>query len=142
MYYSSLDIAKYVIYYSHNNKYSISNLKLQKLLYFIQAYFLISSKQIQCFDEIIEAWDFGVVVPSIYHTFKQYGSGDILEYKDYNIQCINKSDRKMINNVIDELSLYTSTDLVDITQNQYPYKLARTTTSKEVTITSIKEYFN
>lgn len=44
MTYNALDVSQYVIKYSNEQDYGISNLKLQKILYFIQAYFLIEKK--------------------------------------------------------------------------------------------------
>ena len=34
-----LDVCRYIINYSNKKDYGISNLKLQKILYFIQAFF-------------------------------------------------------------------------------------------------------
>ena len=76
MIYKVLDVSRHVINYSNTQDYGISNLKLQKILYFIQAFFLVSTPE-QCFEEKIEAWDFGPVVPEAYREYKQYGSGDI-----------------------------------------------------------------
>ena len=56
MSYKVLDVCKYVIDYSNEKEYGISNLKLQKILYFIQAYFLIKQPSRCCFDDKIEAW--------------------------------------------------------------------------------------
>ena len=39
--YSALDVARYIIWYCEEKKYIVSNLKLQKILYFIQAKFLV-----------------------------------------------------------------------------------------------------
>ena len=36
--YNVLDVCRHVINYSNEKDYGISNLKLQKILYFIQAY--------------------------------------------------------------------------------------------------------
>ncbi len=50
----------------------ISNLKLQKLLYYCQAYsYALMGKPM--FAEDMEAWDYGPVVPSIYQEYKKYG---------------------------------------------------------------------
>lgn len=38
--YDAVSIARFVINYSNKQEYGISNLKLQKIMYFIQAYFL------------------------------------------------------------------------------------------------------
>ena len=74
--YDVQDVAEYVITYSEVKDYGISNLKLQKILYLIQAYSLIHTKK-PCFSEDIEAWDFGPVIPEVYRKYKQFGSTDI-----------------------------------------------------------------
>ena len=59
-----LDVSRYIINYCNENYYLISNLKLQKILYFVQAFFL-EAKNEECFREEIEAWDFGPVIPEV-----------------------------------------------------------------------------
>jgi len=54
----------------------ISNLKLQKLLYYAQGHHLGEGRG-QLFGDRIEAWAHGPVVPSEYRRFKTYGSGPI-----------------------------------------------------------------
>lgn len=156
--YNVLDISRYVINYSNKQGYGISNLKLQKLLYFIQADFLISNEGKPCFDEEIEAWNFGPVVPESYHTFKHFGSSNIPEIKSYikldnddiwslqrvlfDDSIIAPKDKKEIESVVDMFSRYSATALVSLTHNQAPWKNAyipgqNVIISKE----SIKEYF-
>ena len=74
--YRALDIAKYIINHEHEEGREISNLRLQKLLYFIQAKFIVETGK-PCFSDPIEAWDFGPVVTSVYHEYKLFGSFDI-----------------------------------------------------------------
>ena len=78
--YAALDIARYIIKYCKDNGYSISNLKLQKLLYFVQAQFLVTYNGRPAFEEKIEAWDFGPVVPEVYHYLK---CGAVLNYQHF-----------------------------------------------------------
>ena len=137
--YSALEVARHVINYSNSREYSVSNLKLQKLLYFIQAYFLIASCDGKpCFREKITAWDFGPVVPVVYSEFKQFGSTDIPTVSYYyddrqsdflkdNIvkfrdDVISNKDKKMIDDVIEKFSKYTASDLVKLTHNQAPWR--------------------
>ena len=56
--YNALDIARYIINYSIDNSYPVSNLKLQKLLYYVQANFLVNKNK-QCFYQEILNWDYG-----------------------------------------------------------------------------------
>lgn len=135
--YSALDVARYVINYSWELGQPISNLKLQKLLYFIQAEFLANTDTGACFGDEIEAWAFGPVIPSVYHEFKRYGSAIIPMIKDYldfsngiweakkvkyNEEVIDECDRDVIKNVIEDLKAYSATDLVDISHRQRPWK--------------------
>ncbi|MBT1166842.1 SocA family protein [Bifidobacterium simiarum] len=54
----------------------ISNMKLNKLLFFAQAISLQRYGR-PLFDDPIEAWTHGPVVPSVYHTFKSNGRNGI-----------------------------------------------------------------
>ena len=136
--YSALDVARYVVNYSNKKKYGISNLKLQKILYFIQAYFMIQGKKDGCFYDTIEAWDFGPVVPVVYREYKRYGScniptietyydfDDVWELKEnvFNEEIISKEDRKLIETVVDRFSNFSATDLVTLTHKQAPWEQA------------------
>lgn len=147
MSYKVLDVCKYVIDYSNEKEYGISNLKLQKILYFIQAYFLIKQPSRCCFDDRIEAWDFGPVVPKAYRKYKQFGSSDIptimgFEKSDSN-GCITGDDKNLIKTVIDKFADYSATDLVGLTHNQSPWIDAYIPhMNREITPEAIKEYFN
>ena len=79
--YNVLGVCRHIVNYSNKKNYNISNLKLQKLLYFVQAYFL-AKKNRPCFNEEIQAWAFGPVVPEAYQEFKQYGGCNIPEVID------------------------------------------------------------
>lgn len=156
--YNVLDVCRHVINYSNNQDYGISNLKLQKVLYFIQAYFLISTPE-ACFAEQIEAWDFGPVVPEAYHEYKQYGSGDIpyitsyIQFDeediwnsasiDFSDNIISDDDKKLIDMVVDKFSEYSATDLVTLTHRQAPWKDAYVRgMNNAIKNESIKEYFS
>lgn len=156
--YNVLDVSRYVINYSNKKGYEISNLKLQKLLYFIQAEFLISDDNSPCFDEDIEAWNFGPVVPDAYHEFKHFGSSSIPEIDSYlkfmskdiwslqrvpfDENIILEIDRERINSVVDTLSKYSATTLVEITHMQDPWQNAYIPgCNRVISKKRIKEYF-
>ena len=54
----------------------ISNLKLQKLVYYAQGFALAVLRE-PIFRERIEAWEHGPVVPDLYHIYKDHKSGAI-----------------------------------------------------------------
>lgn len=125
--YSALSVARHIIDYSHEIGYGISNLKLQKVLYFVQAEFLVSTPS-PCFSDIIEAWDFGPVVPAVYHRYKVYGSAIIpasnAPWMSIFEQPISEDDKRLINSVVDKLIGYSAATLVNVTHNQAPWKNA------------------
>ena len=137
MVYDVLEVYRHVVNYSDLNGYAgMSNMKLQKILYFIQAYFLAACNR-PCFDAQIEAWDFGPVVPEAYHEYKQFGSVDIprivsyieenqndilaSKVKPFNDDTISREDRKMIDAVVDRFADYSASDLTAITHHQAPW---------------------
>lgn len=160
MKYNVLDACRHVSNYSNKYDYGISNLKLQKVLYFIQVYFLIQKEDhTPCFNEKIEAWDFGPVVPEAYYEYKQYGSGDIPTIKSYIMfdkndvwnskrikfedTIIVGEDKFLIDKVISKFADYSATDLVSLTHRQSPWIDAYVPyQNNEITIKAIREYFN
>ena len=62
-------IADAVLHISRENRSEITNLKLQKLLYYAQAWHLAFCDD-PLFDDPIEAWVHGPVVPEIFRTYR------------------------------------------------------------------------
>ena len=54
----------------------ITNISLQKMLYFAQGFYL-AEKDKPLFQEEIYAWKFGPVVKEVYHEYKYYGNNYI-----------------------------------------------------------------
>ena len=160
--YNVLEVSRHIINYGHEKSYNISNLKLQKLLYFVQAIFLLVKENNEpCFEENIEAWDFGPVVPEAYHEYKMYGSLNIpkidnykdfeinengcLEYltKDFYDNVISDEDKVVINLVVDKFAKYPAMKLVEITHRQTPWIKAYQEGKKTVISNiSIRRYFD
>jgi uncharacterized phage-associated protein len=72
MSYSASDIANCIIAAFHKRHEEITNLKLQKLVYYAQAWHLaLYGKPL--FRDRIEAWIHGPVVPPVFWSFRKYG---------------------------------------------------------------------
>ncbi len=74
----SLQIANELIKRASDAGSPISNLALQKLLYFSQGWYLALANE-RLIDDEFEAWRYGPVVPGVYHAFKIYLSNPIPE---------------------------------------------------------------
>ncbi len=75
----ALDVAKYLLSLVDAEKGQvISNLALQKLLYYCQGYYLAFSKGKEpLFEENIVAWKYGPVVKDVYYKYNEYGNNNI-----------------------------------------------------------------
>lgn len=118
--YTALQIAEFVIDYSIRKNYTCSNLRLQKILYFIQAYFL-KIQGTPCFADAIEAWDFGPVVPVVYRRYMYFGAADIFEWEKPRIHFESDRDKEIVEQVVELLAPYTTTQLVKMTQHHFPW---------------------
>lgn len=74
--YGAMDIAGWFAVKAKNYEADLSNLKLQKLLYYAQGRALAVNGA-PLFSEPIEAWAHGPVVSDVYHAYKQFGSGSV-----------------------------------------------------------------
>ena len=117
-------------------------MKLQKILYFIQAKFLVE-KNTPCFSEKIEAWTFGPVIPEVHQQYKIFGNAHIPCVDVQDDFKISEQDKALIDNMIDKCSKFTASQLVEITHRQTPWKKAyRSYQNNEITQLSIKEFFS
>lgn len=142
---TALDVARYTIFRSNLTGHSITNLKLQKLLYFVQAFFL-SRLDEACFHERIEAWALGPVVPVVYHQFKFAGSqnipASILTDTTF-FENLGAENRAHIDTVIDLFADRTAQELVRITHNQTPWIDAYEPYANNlISIDAIRAYFS
>ena len=72
MCYSAIAIANYFIQKALDRGEGITNLRLQKVIYFAHATYY-SSKHKRLFDDPVAAWPLGPVVPNVYYAVKAQG---------------------------------------------------------------------
>lgn len=133
-------IARYVINRCAQTNRPVNNLKLQKILYFVQAEFLVGTNK-ACFGDEIEAWNYGPVVPSVYFEYKTYGSTNIPDQGDEGFSMISDQDQERLNAIIDSAAKYSASSLVEITHRQSPWKNAYHRVDKIIHRSEIKGYF-
>ncbi len=119
---SAHEIADYFIDFFHVHGDYITNLKLQKLLYYAQAWYLALHGS-SLFEEEIEAWIHGPVVPSVYRKFKHWGFKPI-NYVPSNIKLTQKI-KNHLQEVIDVYGGYAAFELEKLTHESEPWIKAR-----------------
>ncbi|MHA6167849.1 Panacea domain-containing protein [Bacillus mojavensis] len=120
------DIAKFFISLSKpGTSNNITNLKLQKILYYAQGKFL-ALKGKPLFEEEIEAWVHGPVVPEVYHEYKKFGYSDIKPPEnDEIIKNIDPELKAFLEKIWKEYKDKTGKELEEATHNEDPWKDAR-----------------
>lgn len=79
---SVMDVAKYFLSKSRpGTKWAVTHLKLQKLVYYAQAWYLALHHEL-LFDERLEAWAHGPVSPVVYRNYRSYGYREIPPCED------------------------------------------------------------
>lgn len=119
--YSAKDVAKLIINCSNSKNASISNLKLQKLLYLVWIDYYKCKKQYLFYDNF-EAWKIGVILPKIYYEYSIYGGMNIgKKYKQSKI-FISQEDKDIIRTLLDiHIYLQASTIVNDLDENYKPW---------------------
>lgn len=138
--YDARTIADYVIAYYERTDWVISNLKLQKVLYFLQAQYLVSYNK-RLFDDEIEAWGIGPVVPSVYQEYKIFGSASIPGFNKQ-MPRIVKEDAILIDEMLERLRNMSSTYLTQITIRQTPWiRNYSSYCTRIIPVVEIRDYF-
>lgn len=116
------DVAKYFLFRANKNEDSdVSNLKLQKLIYYAQAFHLaIFDKPF--FDEDFEAWTHGPVCPNIYHHYKQYGASPIQIDSEIEIDQFSQDQLELLEEIYDVFGQFSAWKLRNMTHEEAPWK--------------------
>ncbi|MCS3839524.1 putative phage-associated protein [Pseudomonas sp. JAI111] len=119
---SSIDAAKFFLAQANEDAGDlVSNLKLQKLVYYAQGFHLAVFDR-PLFDEQIEAWTHGPVVPSVYHHYKQHGSGSIPFPTDFDANVFSVQQMDLLNEVQQIYGQYSAWRLRELTHEEAPWK--------------------
>lgn len=120
--------AKFLLYLASQDKLvnDLSNLKLQKLLYYSQGSFIQNNNNKFLFDDTLEAWQYGPVVRSVYQEYSKSGrlpiDVDILSDPDLeNLFDLEDKEIEAILIAWNNYSYYTASQLVEKTHSELPW---------------------
>ena len=103
------DVAQYIVNFFIQKDNPVTNLKLQKLLYFSWIeYFKIMKEYL--FNEQFEAWVLGPVVPEAYYEFCAYGADMIMRLKTVELRGIATD---ILNTILEKYENFSPYELVD-----------------------------
>lgn len=146
-------IAKYFLYRASLDGDLVSPLKMQKLVYYAYAWALVKNKR-KLFNENIEAWPNGPVLPSLYKELKKYGSAPIPEdfidagSEEELTKQFPKDVLETLDKVYEKYMTLTAFELVVLTHSEKPWVEARKglrsneTSHKPISDDHIKEQYS
>lgn len=125
-----LELARYLLYLDKERADAdgedaasdMTHLKLQKLLYYCQAYALGLYGE-PLFDDNIEAWKNGLVVRSVYKEYSKYGRSCIphVDSREFNL---DERTKNVAGLVTQDKGRYAAWALRDLTHDEEPWQVA------------------
>jgi uncharacterized phage-associated protein len=116
------EIADYFIYVANETGSYLSNLKLQKLLYYAQAWHL-ALYDVPLFEEDFEAWIHGPVIPSLYEQYQTFGWQPLL--KEVQKPQFSEELQNFLKEVTNEYFILDTLELEMMTHREAPWIEAR-----------------
>lgn len=140
MAYKALQIAQLLLSKAaEGNQELMSNLKLQKMLYYEQGFHL-AAFDTPLFDENIEAWMFGPVVPEVYEKYAKYDAKGIEPPPQIDIK-LNEEETTLFNNVFYVYNQYSAVKLVEMTPSGPPWNSVTPGKGNIISQESMKKFF-
>jgi len=133
---NSWDLGHIVTHYVNQKGDTVSHKKLQKLLYYVEAWHLVNFKT-PILEENFEAWVHGPVVPELYHKLKEFGFNNLqvindeFDTVDEEIQAIiersaiSSEQIELIESILSRYGSLTSFELELLSHNEAPWVEAR-----------------
>jgi len=121
--YPAMTIARWFIAWAQADGEELSNMKLQKLLYYAQGHYL-ARHHAPLFAEPMQAWSHGPVVPKVYRAFSNFGSATIeLEASDsFRWSDVDAATSEFLSMVWNTYGGYSAGRLRNMTHDEPPWR--------------------
>ncbi len=122
---SASQVAEYFLFKAQESKKPVTNKKLQKLLYYAQAWSLATRNE-RLFEDKIEAWVHGPAIKSIYLSFKEYGATPITKQAEtLQVQAISPEIQGFLDQIWTIYGKFDGGYLEQLTHSESPWIDAR-----------------
>jgi len=137
------DVAEFLLRLADQdaNNNDITNLKLQKLVYYVQGFHLALHNTLLFPDKIL-AWQYGPVVADLYQLYKTNGSNVISPADDYSFTTeLTAAQAELMREVFDVYGQFSAWKLRDMTHEETPWCEATRANVEEISPASMQAYF-
>ena len=137
------DVAEFLLHLADqdSNNNDITNLKLQKLVYYVQGFHL-AMHDVALFPDKISAWQYGPVVADLYQLYKKNGNNVISPDPDYVPTAEpTPAQVELMQEVFDVYGQFSAWKLRDMTHEETPWREASRANVDEISPEAMKDYF-
>lgn len=136
------DVVEYLLRLSDTEANDITNLKLQKLVYYVQGFHLAMYGE-PVFNEPIEAWQYGPVVRELYNTYKGQGNAIIPPAEDYDFSGpVEGRMQELMQEINEVYGQFSGIKLMHMTHEERPWLEAQELNRSEISKDTMKAYFS
>lgn len=141
------DVGRYFLYLANQERNPIANKKLQKLVYYAQAWSLVLNNK-KLFNEPIEAWVHGPAVRSLYVQYKKFGFEPIREEIKPDTLNISGKTKELLDTVWSAYGKLDAGYLEMLTHSEEPWREAREglqhheSSGNEISLRTMKSYYS
>lgn len=140
MCYAAKDIANKLLVMSENNGELMTNMKLQKMMYYQQGFHL-AYLGTPLFEDTIEAWMYGPVIPAIYDIYSSYGMNGIPGDRNNVVSLTAPQEEALFNEVFRVYSAYSAVRLMEMTHMETPWKTTPVGKGNVIENKKIQDFF-
>lgn len=116
----------------------LTNLKIQKLLYYAQG-FSLALIRAPLFDEPIIAWNLGPVVVEVYEEYKQFGSDGVPLPDNFDVDKFDDDTKELLDEVYEVYGQFSPSALVEMTHSEPPWRYTKV--NNEISHRAMQDYF-
>jgi len=115
---TAFEVANAFLKLAERDGVTLTNLRLQKLVYIAFGYYVAVFNE-RMFDDEIQAWYFGPVIPNLYRALKKYGADEVTNYIDEEDAIEEDSpEMKIIESVWDSYKDFDAIQLSNLTHEE------------------------
>lgn len=115
---TAVEVANAFLNLAEKEGITLTNLQLQKLVYIAFGFYVAIFNE-RMFDDEIQAWNFGPVIPNLYHALKKYGADEVTAYlEDGNRIEENSPEMKVIESVWESYKDFNAIQLSNLTHDE------------------------
>lgn len=140
---TAIQVANYLVFLLSGSCDDLTNMKLNKLLYYAQGHSLKKYGH-PIFDEAIEAWNHGPIVNEVYQRYKAYVDSPISEWDASLLGLLSDEEQELLMDVARTYTRFTASALRNMTHvpnGPWDKAYAPGESHIEIPLASIENYF-